>query len=99
MNEAPAVDTTGPAQPRLIDVVAAELHDLQNESMNFRKKIDEAKTQVKRQYYKKKLRKNNKRMMNMLVAFEKLRGRADTSTDAPVQADPELPEQPIVPED
>jgi len=93
-------DTTGPRQPRMIDVVAAELQDLQQQSVSFRESIDTAKTAAKKNYFKKKLRKNNKRMMNMLVAFEKLRGRSiSTATDAPVEPEPTPPEPAIVPED
>lgn len=92
------VDTTGPSSPRMIDVVAAELNELQSDSLKFRTAIDEAKTKAKKDYFKKKLKKNNKRMMNMLVAFEKLRGRSiSTVPDAENLPEPEAPE--LVPED
>jgi hypothetical protein len=88
-------DTSGPSQPRMIDIVSAELRDLQADSLKFREQITNAKTSVKRKYFEKKLKKNNKRMMNMLVAFDKLRGRhADTSIDADNAPEPERPEVP-----
>lgn len=93
-------DTTGPKQPRMIDIVAAELHDLQQYSLKFRTAMDNAKTKAKKTYYQKKLKKNNKKMMNMLVAFEKLRGReADTSADAENIPEPEIPSPAIIPDD
>jgi len=85
-------------QPRMIDVVAAELRELQDDSLRFREAVTGAKTSAKRKYFLKKLKKNNKKMMNMLVAFDKLRGReADTSTDAEVLPEPERPEVPDIP--
>lgn len=94
------VDTSDVGQFRMIDVVAAELHALQQDSLRFRKEMDTAKTNVKKNHFRKKLKKSNKKMMNMLVAFEKLRGKeADTSTDAVVIPEPEAPEPVIVPED
>ncbi len=88
-------DTTASGQPRMIDIVAAELKELQTDSLNFRGQVETAKTTTKRQYFQKKLKKNNKRMMNMLVAFDKLHGRqVDTSTNAVPNPEPERPEVP-----
>ncbi len=88
-------DTTASGQPRMIDIVAAELKDLQTDSLNFRGQVETAKTTTKRRYFQKKLKKNNKRMMNMLVAFDKLRGRqVDTSATAVPNPEPERPEVP-----
>ena len=88
-------DTSSDSQPRMIDIVAAELQALQADSLKFRDNIANAKTSAKRNYFTKKLKKNNKLMMNMLVAFDKLRGReADTSHDAENIPEPERPEVP-----
>lgn len=83
------------SQPRMIDIVAAELQDLQADSLRFRDAIETAKTNAKKNLYRKKLKKNNKKMMNMLVAFDKLRGKeASTATDAENPPEPERPEVP-----
>jgi hypothetical protein len=85
-------NTSAPSQPRMIDIVAAELTDLQATSLTFREKVEGAKTNAKRQYFMKKLKKNNKKMMNMLVAFEKLRGKeVSTETNAENIPEPEVP--------
>jgi len=89
------VDTSADTQFRMIDVVAAELQELQSDSMRFREEADTAKTSAKKKYFMKKLKKNNKKMMNMLVAFDKLRGReVSTATDAENLPEPERPEVP-----
>lgn len=100
MNEEQEVDTSADTQFRMIDVVAAELQALQEDSMKFREELTNAKTSVKRNYFRKKLTKNNKKMMNMLVAFDKLRGReVSTATDDEVIPEPERPEVPELPDE
>ncbi|MGI0075888.1 MAG: hypothetical protein ACREAU_00600 [Nitrosopumilaceae archaeon] len=41
-------------------------------SLEFRKKIDEAKTSVSKEYYQRKLTENNKQAADLLIALDKL---------------------------
>lgn len=64
-------DTSTP-QPTLADIVRAEIASLRDTSLQYRKIIDTAKTNYKKQYYMKKLKKNNKKLMEMLIALDRL---------------------------
>ena len=63
---------TSMSQPSLVDIVRAEITELRDTSLKYRKLIDTAKTKYKKQYYTKKLAKNNKKLMEMLVALDRL---------------------------
>ena len=76
------MNDTSVKQPRLIDYARAEFMHLLEQAKEYKEKINTAKTGTKRNYYKKKLKKNNVEAMQMLVAIEKLEAReADTSGD------------------
>lgn len=72
-------DTSGPAQPRLIDIVQAELVDGVAVSKALREKIETAKTTAKKRYYLKKLKKNNIHVMQMLQAADRLKRREEST--------------------
>ena len=61
-------DTSTP-QPKLIDIAKAEFMHLLGQAKEYQEKISAAKTGAKRNYYKKKLKKNNVEAMQMLVAM------------------------------
>lgn len=55
----------------LVDVIQAEVKSLASISTGFQQKIKEAKTTYKQSFYKKKLKKNNEKLFEMLVALNK----------------------------
>ena len=64
----------------LIDIAKSEFTRLVGMARKYQEKINTAKTGAKRNYYKKKLKKNNVEAMQMLVAIEKLEAKeGDTS--------------------
>jgi hypothetical protein len=48
------------------------------ESLSLMKKIDDAKTHAKKQFYKKKLIKSNKQMANLVSLYEMLKIQEET---------------------
>jgi len=60
------------SMPQLIDVVSAEINNAIATSLSLKKQIKESKTTIKREFYKKKLKKNNQDLIQMLFAFDKL---------------------------
>ena len=78
----PKEDTTGPKPPSTLDIARGELHRLVHISAEYQRRINTAKTRAKVQFYKKKLKKNNLKVMQMSVAVDKLEKRhGDTSSD------------------
>ena len=59
-------------QNDLTKVAGALMRGLMDASQDYRKKIEEAKTPFKKEYYKKKLKKNNIKLMNVLTTMERL---------------------------
>lgn len=70
---------TSVEQPTLLDIIRAELRDLVATSRRYREIIGTAKTSTKKQTYERKLGKNNKKIMRMLLAAEKYKDPGDTS--------------------
>lgn len=64
------------------DIVRNEVQQLMATSKEYREKIDDAKTKTKKDWYLKKLKKNNTRLLNVLVAIEKVR-KAKESPNEP----------------
>ena len=54
----------------LLDMLQYELQECANTSLKYKKNIDEAKTQLKKDYFKKKLKKNNTYAVKILTAIE-----------------------------
>ena len=61
----------------ILDVIQAEITDLMKLSQNYRERISSAKTSVKKNLYEKKLKKNNIKLMDMLMAADKILKRRE----------------------
>lgn len=78
---------------KVTEVIKLEVTNLVARSLEFKKKLDKAKTKPKIELYQKKLRKNNAELAEMLVALDRLEeeknkederiqlGTTDTSVD------------------
>lgn len=54
----------------LLDMLQYELQECMKIALGYKKNIDEAKTQIKKDYFKKKLKKNNTHAVKILTAIE-----------------------------
>lgn len=72
---------------QLLDVIRAEVQSLITTSMSLREKIEKAGTSVKKEYYKKKLQKNNVRLMEMLQYADRLDNIKKQQGEAADEAD------------
>lgn len=54
------------------EAIMAELQDAIKLSTEYKEKLDNAKTDIKAKTYKKKLKKNNQIIADMLIALDKL---------------------------
>lgn len=66
----------------LNDLVQGEVQRLMSTSKEYRNKIDNAKTKTKKNWYLKKLKKNNAKLMNVLIALEKVKNAKKTSNES-----------------
>lgn len=66
----------------LDDIVHGEVQRLMATSKEYRNKIDNAKTKTKKDLYLKKLKKNNTKLMNILVALEKVKKAKDIAGES-----------------
>lgn len=57
----------------LVDIIKGELQQAMQQSHKYQTLINDAKTHIKKDFYLRKLKKNNKEVMRLLVAFEKLK--------------------------
>lgn len=71
--------------PSLKDIVSAELAEVAKISLEYKQKMEEAKTQIKRDYYRRKMTKNNKEIMRLLVAANKLNDNKNVSEQSSLQ--------------
>ena len=56
--------------PTLLEMLQYELREHMKVSLDYKKKIEEAKTDPKKDYFKKKLKKNNLYALKILTAIE-----------------------------
>ena len=59
-------------KPSIDEMIRGELQRLMLYSKELRDKIESAKTKTKKDLYSKKLKKNNLKLMNIMVALEKI---------------------------
>lgn len=57
---------------KVIDVIKAEIIELVTYSKELKHKLDKAKTRIKQDLYRKKLKKNNMILAELLLALDKL---------------------------
>ena len=57
----------------VMDMLQVELRRLMENALNIKKKIDTAKTDYKKNYYGKKLKKNNMEALQVLTAIERVK--------------------------
>ncbi len=69
VDQSPRIDTSAP-QHTFADYLSAHIRFLVSVSKEYQAKITTAKTGTKKQYYLKKLKKNNKTLADMLVRYE-----------------------------
>lgn len=60
-----------PKPPTVLEMLQYELREHMKVSLQHKKKIDEAKTNPKKQYFKKKLEKNNVQALKLLTIIER----------------------------
>lgn len=74
--------TTSTPVPTMRDILIAEIRHLMALSKTYRVSIQEASTKTKVDFYKKKLKKNNNLLANMLLRLDHLTKKdASTSTE------------------
>ncbi len=61
----------------VIDMLQVELRRLMENALKIKKKIDTAKTDYKKNYYGKKLKKNNMEALKVLTAIERVKPKDD----------------------
>lgn len=61
----------------VMDMLQIELRRYMEIALELKKKIDTAKTDYKKIYYNKKLKKNNKEALKVLTAIERVRPKDD----------------------
>lgn len=70
---------TAPQQVTMKDLVTQEVQRLVTISRHYQSKIEESKTKPKKEYFLKKLRKNNVKLADMIIRFEQMNKTGDTS--------------------
>lgn len=82
--EAPKEETN---EISILDLLQMELRRHMEVALDYKKKIDSAKTQYKKSYYTKKLKKNNTEALKVLTAIERVkkdRSKLPTKMEAEV---------------
>lgn len=74
--------TAGPPQPTTLDIARGEQYHILQESVKFKGLMDSAKTSAKRQFYAKKLKKNNLKYLRISQAIKILATRQGDTTNA-----------------
>lgn len=70
-------------EPGIVELtLKAEAQDLLNNSINLKRAIDSSKTSTKIKYLKKKLKANNEKLFEVLVALERVRPHDNTESDS-----------------
>jgi len=62
------------------ETILKEIEFLKNSSLEMMKQINESKTNTKKMYFKKKLRKNNNDLMQCLMILQSLPSSGNTAT-------------------
>lgn len=75
VNEEPATPSQDPAVTAFQEIVSHYI----NEGKGILTRINEAKTELKRSFYRKKLNKNNQILAQALMMLEKYKARADAT--------------------
>jgi hypothetical protein len=65
----------------VLDILRQELHKYMETALDYKKKIEEAKTDYKKNYYNKKLKKNNADAVKILTAIERVEKSQDEKTN------------------
>lgn len=71
--------------PSVLEMLQFELREHMKIALEYKKKIDEAKTNTKKQYYHKKLKKNNIQAMKVLTAIENMTQQKAAVYESPKQ--------------
>lgn len=64
--------TESPKPPTLIEMLQYELREHMSIALDYKTKIEAAKTQPKKEYYNKKLKKNNMQALKVMTAIERV---------------------------
>ena len=72
IDETPVPNEEGQKPVTLLDMLQYELRERMTTALDFKNKIEGAKTSVKKQYFQKKLKKNNVEAAKILTAIERV---------------------------
>lgn len=83
MNDQTVENTsTAVSQQSPVELFQRIVHDFMEEGKGIKDRIDNAKTETKRKYFKKKLIQNNKMLANVIIMLEKYKAQETTATQA-----------------
>lgn len=81
MTDAPQEQNTSTTQATPVELFQRVVRDFMEEGKGIQDRINNAKTEVKKRYYKKKLQANNKMLANALIVLEKYKAQASTASE------------------
>ena len=92
------IDVAKPEQPSkqigIMDMLQMELHRYMKQALEFKRKIETAKSAYKKKYYEKKLKKNNMEALKVLTAIQRVERQQKTREDkSDVELTNETPDQ------
>lgn len=67
------VESDEPVELNIMDILQMELRRHMETALDYKKKINSAKTSYKKSYYQKKLKKNNTEALKVLTAIERVK--------------------------
>ena len=73
IDEAPATEEESQRPPTVVQMLQYELRERMKTALDYKTKIETAKTEHKKKYYGKKLKKNNVEAMKILTAIERVK--------------------------
>ena len=69
----------------LLDLLQLELQEYMRNALNLKERIDGAKTDYKKKYYNKKLKKNNMEALKILTAIQRVKNNNHIQEEARVE--------------
>lgn len=90
MSEQKKKEQPSSKEPGIVELtLKQEAQDLLTNSINLKKSLDSSKTETKRKYFKKKLKANNQKMLEVLVALERVRPKDESPDESSSSEDTE----------
>lgn len=85
IDEVKEVDPKKEQPISLLDLLQLELQEYLRTTLKFKKLISEAKTDYKKKYYNKKIKKNNMEALKILTAIQRVKNNKHTQEEARVE--------------